>query len=162
LIVTVASLENSGSIRSRCVVAASFGVVNVETVSSGAGNGGIASLEAEDVRAHEVVPLDDLDEIVLVAVALGEGVGEHEASERITALVITVRVHLSSSVTRRKFDTGIVDDTGNLHVCGCNEELSAHQGSTTDQASAPSRLGAVRNGGGFSDTDQRVGNGRSP
>ena len=48
---------------------------------------------------HDVlVPLDDLLEVVLVSAVAGEGVGEEQSTKGVTALISTVRVHLSSRV----------------------------------------------------------------
>lgn len=49
---------------------------------------------------------------------VAERVGEDQATERVTTLVGTVRVHLASVVFREHVDLLLVDEADDLHVVG--------------------------------------------
>jgi len=102
----------------------------VLTEISGAGTLRVASLETEDVRTHEVVPLIRLLEVVSSRLSVGwEVVREHEGAERITALIGTVGVELSSTIVSSEVDELLVDVTSDLNVV-----WGLHEGDTGDSA----------------------------
>ena len=103
----------------------------------------VASLETENVTAHEVVPLDDL--LVTVVVAAREGSGVEEATKGVTAEVGAMRVKLSSEVIGLEVDAPLVDETDDLDVVGSLHELNTPKHASGDETGAVAGLGTPGN-----------------
>ena len=100
----------------------------------------VASLEAENVTTHEVVPLDDL--LVAVVVAIRPSGGIEKATEGVTAEVGTVGIELSSKVVGSEVDEGLIDETNDLDVVGGPHELDTLKSSGRDETGSMAGLGA--------------------
>jgi len=120
------------------VVLAANAIVDMLAVVSGVGSRRIASLEAKGSTTHEVVPFDGLDEVT------GEGCGEEQSAERVTTLVGTMGVELSSIIIGGDVDEPLVDVAGDLNVVGGLHELHTGDGTLGDDTSAVARLCAPR------------------
>ena len=86
------------------------------------------------------MPLNDLDHVAI------ERLGEEETTERVTALIGTVGVHLTSRVIGGDVDQVLLDDTGNLDVGGSLDELNTCQGALGDNTGTIVGLGAPGDG----------------
>jgi hypothetical protein len=171
LALALARLKGSINIGSRGVVLAANTIKDVLAVLSGIGTGRVACLHAEDVAAHKarkqvrlrnvgtegrysLVPLNDLGEFGLVRPI---GIGENEATKRIASLVSTVGVHLSSTVIGLHVDLGLIDVADDLNVVGSLHELDTGKGTSGDQTSATTGLGAPCDGLSLGVANNRVG-----
>jgi len=146
LVVALASLEDARGVGSRRIVRATDTVIDVVAVLGRVGDVGVASLEAELARAHEAVPLNDLDEVVEVSIALGEGIGEHQATEGVTTLISAVGVELSSIIIGIVVDVSLVDQPSDLNVGRSDEELNGGDGVRRHHAGTVSGGRAPSNG----------------
>ena len=126
------------------------------------------------------MPLDDLSVgVVVTGTALGQVVGVHEATERVTTLlrlstradrvlrertyeISTVGVKLSSEVIRLEVQHGLVNEGKDLEVRGGAKELNALDGTGRDEAGTTAGLGAPSNLLALSIGDGLVGLGRRP
>jgi len=158
LVVTKARLENTILVSSWGIVVAANTVKDVVTELGGVGVGLVASLEAENVRAHEVVPFNDLGD----GSASSEGVGEDKPTEWVATEISTMGVHLSSSIISSHVDEGLVDVAGDLNVCRGPHELNTSDGTGGDGSGPMRRVRAPGNGRGFCVTDSGVGDWRTP
>jgi len=86
------------------------------------------------------VPLNGLDKVA------SECLGEEETTQRVTALIGTVGVHLTSRVIGGDVDLVLLDDTGNLDVGGSLDELNTCQGALRDNTGTIVGLGAPGDG----------------
>jgi len=154
LVITIAAQEEIVDVSSRGVILASNSVENVLAEVGSVGACRVTSLQAEDTRAHEVVPFNDL---FVIGSAPGEVVAEEKASKRVATSISTVRVHLSSSVIRGHVDEVLLDETGDLDVVGGLHELKAGDGTGGDDTSTMAGLGAPRNHGALDVTNSLVG-----
>jgi len=155
LVLTLARLEDAVDIGSGGVVLAADTVKDVLAKVLGVGAFGVACLEAENVAAHEVVPLLDLH-------VRAKGVGEYETSERVTALVSTVRVHLSSTVICLEVDLGLVNVADDLDVVRGLHELDTGESASGNETSAAAGLGAPGDGLALDVANDTVGLRRAP
>lgn len=140
LVVTLAGLESTVLSIIGGIVGTSDAVVDVLAETSGVRTSRVASLEAENVAAHEVVPFDDL--LVSGVAAIRPGGGIEETTEGVTTEVGTVGVEFSSKVVGGKVDVGLVDETDDLDVVGGPHELNTLEGASRDETRSVTGLGA--------------------
>jgi len=159
LIFTIARLEGAVFGVVWGIESASDTVVDVFAEVSSVGASGVASLETESVTTHEVVPLDDL---LVIGLAARPGVGEDDTAEGVTAEVGAVGIELSSIVIGGHVNEGLVDETDNLDVVWGLHELNTLEGTSGDEASAVTGLGAPGNILMFRLTDGLGTSGRCP
>ena len=91
-------------------------------------------------HGNSLVPLNRLDEIA------GECLGEEETTQRVTALIGTVGVHLTSRVIGGEVDLVLLDETSNLDVGSGLDELNAGQSALGDDTGSIAGLCAPGNG----------------
>jgi len=162
LVITQASLEHVRSVRSGSIVGATDLVVDVVAEECRVGVVGVACLEAEHSGTHEVMPINSLDVVAGVVVALREGIGPDASTDGVAQSIGTPGVELSSGVIGSDVDAGLVDDTRDLDVGRSDEELGA-----SDSAGGH-HTGAVGGGGTPGDhatldiAYNRVGGGTAP
>ena len=142
------------------VVGASNTVVNVLAVVGSVRTSWVTNLEAENATAHEIVPLDDLLEAVVVSARPTGGVDE--TSERVTTEVGAVRVQFSSRIVGLKVDQRLVDETNDLEIVRSLHKLNTLEGTSGDQTSAITGLGAPGDFFSFCITDGLGAVGRCP
>jgi hypothetical protein len=140
LVVTEAAQEGTIDVGSGGIVLAANTIENVLAVIGGASTCGVASLEAKDSSTHKVVPFDGLD--VLGASGGTERLGEQEGTERVTTLISTVGIELSSGITSGNVDEGLVDVASDLNVVGCLQELDTSESALGDDTSTVAWLRA--------------------
>lgn len=161
-VVTVADLEDVRSVSSGGDEVAASQIKDVVAELLGVGDRRVTDLEAELLRAHEVVPFDDLLEGVVVAVVGGEGVRVDQATERVATLVSTVGVHFTTAIGLVDVDVLLEKGTSNENVGGGLEELDTGQGSSGHGTGAVARLGAPGNSLSLLVADEAVRVGRAP
>lgn len=105
------------------------------------------------------MPLNDLGKLGLVR---AKGVRVDETTERVSTLVSTVGVHLSSTIIRGHVDLGLVNVTNNLDIVGSLHKLDTSKGAGGNQASAAAGLGAPCNSLALRVANNRIGFRRSP
>lgn len=110
---------------------------------------GGADSETELVVRHERHPL-------LVEHVLTRHVGRHVSSDRVSEVLGSVGVELSSVITVGDVDLGAVEESLNLDVEGGLDEVGGLDGSVRDQSGVVSGLGAVGNDDRLDVSDQRV------
>ena len=142
LVVAIARLEGTVLGIVGGVVGASDTVEDVFAEASSVGTSRIASLEAESVTTHEVVPLDDL---LVIGATVRPGGGVEKSSEGVTAKVCAMGVEFSSIVISLEVDEGLVDKTDDLNVVWGPHELNTLKGAGGDETRAMAGLGAPGN-----------------
>jgi hypothetical protein len=123
----------------------------VFAVAGGVGLRRVASLEAEGSSAHEVVPLDGLNEVTV------PGIGEEKGTERITTLIGTVGVEFSSGIIGSDIDELLLDDASDLDIVGGLHELDTRDGTLGDDTGTVTRLSAPSDAFTFGVANERVG-----
>lgn len=108
---------------------------------------------------HILVPLLGL---LVGSLVRRPGVGEDETSERVTTLVSTMGVHLSSTVILLEVDLRLVKEANNLNVVRGLHELDTGNGTRRNETSTVAGLGAVSDGLSFDAADDTVGLRRTP
>ena len=105
------------------------------------GTSRVADLEAENVAAHEIVPLDDL---LIVAAAAGvRGSSRvYKTTERVTAEISAVGVKLSSKIVRCNIDEVLLDETNNLEIVRSLHKLNTLEGTGGYETTAVTGFGA--------------------
>lgn len=109
-----------------------------------------AGSEAEAVKGHEVGPL--LDKGGLTS-PVGLSSGVNDSSNGVRAVVLAVRVHLSSGVTVDETHGGEVSQTSHLDIVGCGDKVHTSEGAVGNQTGSVGGLGAVSDGCGEQDKD---------
>jgi len=109
------------------IVSTTNAVEDVLAVASSIGFRRITSLQAESVAAHEVGPLNDLNERTV------PNVREHDTTHRVATEISTVRVHFTSVVTGEHVNLGLVDETNDLDVIGSSQILHTSNGSSRNE-----------------------------
>ena len=109
LTVAQAALKHIRSICGGGIILAPDTIVNMFAIVGGIRTARVACFQAELSSTHEIVPFNGLDVIVGVPIGCGEGVGEKQSAERVSALISAVRVQFSSIVSCGKVDEGLVD-----------------------------------------------------
>ena len=89
-------------------------------------------------------------------------VGEDETSERVTTLVGTMGVHLSSTVISLEVDLALINVTNDLNVVGGLHELNTSDRTSWDKAGTMARLGAPCNRFALDIANDTIGLGRTP
>lgn len=145
LTVALAGLENVGGIRGGRIVRAPDTIVDMLAVVGGIRTTGVASLQAELTRAQKVVVFDGLDVVGGDSAGCGEGVGEHQSTDRVSASIGAVGVKFPSSVGGIQVDQGLVDQSGDLDVIRGLDELYGGKRAFGDNAGTVARLGAPCN-----------------
>jgi len=123
----------------RAVVAETDTVEGVLAVAGIVIAAGVTYLQAELVGADELSPPVDLVR------GRTEGGPIHEATNGITALILTSRVELASKVISLDVDLGLVNETRDHPVVVIDEELGALKSAGGYNASAMTRLSAPCN-----------------
>ena len=163
LVCTLAAQEGTIRVGSRGIVFAANTIEDVFAIFGSVSTSGVASLQAELVSAHEagwtggwlalgsggergghdnaLVPLNDLDKVVG-----GEGLGEDKTTQRVTALIGTMGIHLTSGVIGGEVDVLLLDETGNLDIGRGLNELNTGQSTLGDDTGAVVWLGAPGDG----------------
>jgi hypothetical protein len=161
-VVALAGLEDTFCVSGRGNEAASGFIIDVVAVDLRTSNGGIAGLEAEHVRAQEIVPFDNLLEGVVVTIVAGESVGVNERTEGVATLISAVGVHLTTLILCVDVDILLVHSSNNENVCRGPEELHTGQRALGNDTSTMSRRGAPGHSLGLSISDSAVRNRRAP
>jgi len=154
--ITLAAFKGTIDVGGGSVELAADTIKDVFAVFSSVGARWVASLQAELVSTHEVVPFDGLDVVVGVAIRGREGVGEEEGTERVTTLVSTVRVEFSSTIISLDVDEFLVDVTSDLDVVGSLHELETSDGASWDQTGTVAWFGAPSDTFTFNVADELV------
>jgi len=147
LIIGIAGCEcavDSGVV-GRGVVCTANSVIDMLAHSVSIGISGIACLEAEHIRAHEIMPLNDLGPASIVrsrrSSSVCELLREDQPSKRVSSLICTVGIHLAAIVARLDVDLRLVDEAYNLDVRLGARELNTFESARWDETSASARLG---------------------
>jgi hypothetical protein len=127
------------------VVLASETVIDVLTESLLVLTSGVTDLHAEGTATHEIGPVNDLLVGGIVATVAREGVRVHQTTEWVTAQVGTVGIKLSSVIVSSHVNLGLINESNDLNVIGCLNELDTSQSTARDQASSVPRLSAPGN-----------------
>lgn len=136
--VTVARLEHTGLVVGGDVPPATHNVVDVLALSSSLFSP--ASTDAELVVRHKVRPLADEERFAIGRRVSG---GVEDTSDRVTQIVGTVRIELSSIVTLGDQDAGEVTHTGHLNVVPRPDKVSTLDGAVRNETRSVSISGAV-------------------
>lgn len=120
----------------RRVVGAANTIEDVLAVLSSVRLRRVASLEAESVSAHEVVPFNCLNRR---SSPCGR---EHDTTHRITTEVGTMRVHFTTIVTGLHIYLGLVNEPDDLNVVRGLQVLQTSNGFSRNETCAVARLGA--------------------
>jgi hypothetical protein len=102
----------------------------------------VTSLETESMATHEVMPFNDLLEVVGVT---AESIGIEETTERVTTEISTMRVEFTSCVRILQVNLGLINEADNLNVVGSPHELNALEGASREDTGAVTGLGAPGN-----------------
>jgi hypothetical protein len=158
LVLAEAAQENTIDVGSGGIVLATDTIEDVLAVTGGVGACGVACLKAEGSSTHKVVPFDSLDEVSTIA----EGLGEEKGTERVTTLIGTMGVELSSGIILSDVDELLLDETSDLDVIGGLHELQTCDGALGDDTSAIAGLCAPSDTFALDVTDEGVGFGGTP
>lgn len=122
----------------------------------GGGHRWIAGFDAKLVTSDEVGPVLDLDD-GRVVFGRGQVVGKYEAAEWVSCQISTMGVKFTPGVVCLEINTRLVEETGDLDVSRCFDELDSRESSRRHDTSTVACLGAVCYDLGFDVTDHRVG-----
>lgn len=126
------------------IVGTSNTVEDVLAEVPGVGASGVTGLEAKEVSAVEVVPLDDLFEVALVVTT--PRIREDQTTERVSSEIGTMRVHLPSIVVRGEVGLCLVNKPDDLDVVGGPHKLDALESTTRDESCAVTGFGTPCDG----------------
>lgn len=134
MVFTLARRESTvdGLVVSRGVVCATNSVVDVLTELGSVRASGITSLVAENPSSDEVTPLNNLG--ISWASRGVESARVHEGTERVSSLISSVRVFLTSSVIGLEVEGSLLDEPNGLDVSRCTGNLKSSDGSSRDQS----------------------------
>jgi len=162
LVITVAHSELALGVSSGSHHVAANAIENVVAVLGRVCYCRVTGLEAEDGRAHVVVPFDDLLVAVVVAAVAGESVGVYETTKWVTTEISSVGVQLASTIIGLHANIGLVDGADNLDVPRCLQDLNTSEGSGGHDTGAMPSFCAPGDGLTLGVGDSGVGSWRRP